>query len=159
MKIIFTIITFLTLILHNPTQSWAQNQVEKKLVVKTIHNQNFDLSALKNKVVIVVFWADWCTVCRAEIIELDSLYKKYHQQGLEIIGLNVDGDIKNAKNLSYPIAISDSASVNDFANPKTLPTIYIINKDGSVCSWLYSPEQIKIENIEKIVRLLLKGSG
>lgn len=159
MRIIFTIITFLTLILHNPTQIWAQNQVGKKLVVQTIHNQFFDLSALKNKVVIVAFWADWCSVCRAEIIQLDSLYKKYHSQGLEIIGLNVDGVTKNAENLSYPIAIFDNADENDFDNPKTLPMIYIINKNGSTNSQLSSPEQIGIRNIEKIIKSLLTSSS
>ncbi|MES2677850.1 MAG: TlpA disulfide reductase family protein [Pseudomonadota bacterium] len=141
--------------MHNSTQSWAQNQAEKILVVKTIHNQNFDLSALKNKVVIVVFWADWCSVCRAEITQLDNLYKKYHQQGLEIIGLNVDGVTKNAQNLSYPIAIFDNAAINNFDNPKTLPMIYIINKDGSNYSQLYLPEQIAINNVEKIIKSLL----
>ena len=149
------IITFSILILFSPTQSWAQ----QKLVVQTIDHQNFDLSALKNKVVIVAFWANWCTVCRAEIIELDNLYKKYHSKGLEIIGLNVDGVTKNAQNLSYPIAIFDNADENNFDNPKTLPMIYVVDKNGLVHTQLYLPEQIKIENIEKIVRLLLNDVG
>ncbi len=132
------------------------------LLVKTTSQQNFsndkhvfDLQKQKGKVVLVMFWADWCVVCRAEIIELDNLYKKYHSQGLEIIGLNVDGVTKNAQNLSYPIAISANALENNFDNPQTLPMIYVINKDGSTHSQLYLPEQIDINNIEQIIKSLL----
>ena len=113
-------ILFFTLFL-SPNQAFA-NPV---LLIKTISQQNFandknvfNLQKQKGKVALVVFWANWCLVCRAEIIELDNLYKKYHSQGLEIIGLNVDGVIKNAQNLSYPIAIFDNALENNFDNPK-----------------------------------------
>ncbi len=145
-------ILFLTLFL-----SLKQAFANPVLLVKTTNQQNFNLQKQKGKVVLVVFWADWCSVCRSEIIELDNLYKKYHSQGLEIIGLNVDGVTKNAQNLSYPIAIFDNADENNFDNPKTLPMIYVVNKDGSNHSQLYLPEQIKIGNIEKIVRLLLNN--
>ncbi len=150
-------ILFFTLFL-SPNQAFA-NPV---LLIKTISQQNFandknvfNLQKQKGKVALVVFWANWCVVCRAEIIELDNLYKKYHSQGLEIIGLNVDGVIKNAQNLSYPIAIFDNALENNFDNPKTLPMIYVINKDGSTHSQLYLPEQIDLNNIEKIIKSLL----
>ncbi|MCE3254769.1 MAG: putative thioredoxin related protein [Rickettsiaceae bacterium] len=140
------------------SQSWAQNQIQKRLVVETIDGQNFDLSKQKNKIVLVVFWASWCDVCVNEISQLEDLYKKYHDSGLEIIGLSIDGKTEKAKNLSYKIAILDEAKINDFENPKTMPVIYVIDKNGLVHDKLYLPQQIKIENVEKIIGSLLTKS-
>ena len=151
-----SVVIILSFVWIGSSQAWAKDQTAKNLIVKTIHNQIFDLSSLKNKVVVVAFWADWCSVCRVEIVQLDNLYKKYHSQGLEIIGLNVDGQTRNAADLSYPIAIADNADKNDFDDPKTLPLIYIVSKDGLVLSKLELPEEVEIGNVQKIVESLLK---
>jgi len=146
----FFIIIFFALL--NCNLAWAG----QNLLVKTIANQTFDLTKENGKVVIVFFWASWCSVCQKEIIQLDDLYKKYHQQGLEIIGLNIDGDVESAQNISYQIAINDLVEVNDFDNPRTMPTIYVIDKQGKIYTKLYQPEEIKINHIEEIVQTLLK---
>jgi thiol-disulfide isomerase/thioredoxin len=48
------------------------------------------LTELKGNVVLVVFWASWCLPSAAEIDWLDSVYNKYRDQGLRIVGINVD---------------------------------------------------------------------
>ena len=39
---------------------------------------------------LVDFWATWCGPCRREIPNLKDVYKKYHEQGFEIIGISLD---------------------------------------------------------------------
>ena len=48
-------------------------------------------SEYKGKVLILDFYATWCTPCRDSIPHLIGLQKKYEEQGLQVVGLNVGG--------------------------------------------------------------------
>lgn len=45
-------------------------------------------SEFKGKVVLLDFWATWCSPCLADIPKLKVLYEKYKSQGFEIIGMD-----------------------------------------------------------------------
>ncbi len=48
------------------------------------------LTNFKGNVVLVVFWASWCLPSAAEVEWLGSVYNKYRDRGLRIVGINVD---------------------------------------------------------------------
>ena len=50
------------------------------------------LSSLRGKVVVVDFWASWCRPCRQENPNMVRLYQDFHDKGLEILGVSLDGD-------------------------------------------------------------------
>ena len=48
------------------------------------------LYGVTSELKLVDFWASWCGPCRAEMPSMVKLYKKYHEKGLEIIGVSLD---------------------------------------------------------------------
>jgi peroxiredoxin len=49
------------------------------------------LNDIKGKATIIDFWAAWCGPCRRENPNVVKVYETYHDKGLEIIGISLDG--------------------------------------------------------------------
>lgn len=72
------------------------DRLGKPLTLKftALDGREIDLEKLKGKVVLIDFWATWCPPCVAEMPHLKSVYEKYRERGLEIVGLSLDRDRK-----------------------------------------------------------------
>jgi len=96
------------------------------------------MEALRNKVVIVDFWASWCVPCREEMPVLNRLYERYRNQGLVIVGVSVDRERSNVTDflrrnaVSFPIVHDPERQVADRYRPSTMPSSYIIDRRGIV---------------------------
>ncbi len=119
------------------------------LEVPELDGQTFNLSAQRGKVVIVNFWATWCPPCREEMPALDAFYRRYHGQGLELIGVSADRPhdrsdvIKVMQSFSYPAAMLDDANVNDFGTPNSLPMTVVVDSNGVVRAE-FTPDQAQV---------------
>lgn len=116
----------------------GMSETAPALVLTTLDGQNFDLAKLKGKVVLVNYWATWCAPCRKEMPKLDAFYRRYHSQGLEMIGISVDEARNLAKvrkvmaSLAYPGATLKSITDDGFGPPEGVPITWIIDVDGKV---------------------------
>ena len=96
------------------------------------------LSKTKGKAVLLDFWATWCGPCRESIPHLVQLYKTYHAQGFEIIGLSLDKAGKDAvhhfvqsMDIPYPIVMAPDSVVRDYG-VHGLPTTILIDREGKI---------------------------
>jgi peroxiredoxin len=54
----------------------------------TFDGRPLSLSGLKGKVVLVNFFASWCTECRLEFPDIESVYRAKRDAGFEVVGVN-----------------------------------------------------------------------
>jgi cytochrome c biogenesis protein CcmG, thiol:disulfide interchange protein DsbE len=129
------------LILANAPSAYGDSELGQPvpaLIIEELNGNTFDLAAQRGQVTIVNFWVTWCPSYRKEMLAIDAFYRRYHAQGLEMIGLSADCShdrsevAKVMQSFSYPAAMLDGAKSDGFNNPSALPVTHVVDTDGIV---------------------------
>ena len=106
--------------------------------VESAKGGSASLSKAKGKLVLLNFWATWCPPCRAEMPSIQKLWDKRKDKNFTIIAVSV-GEQKDTvtkfvadNHYSYPIFLDPSGQLGSAFNASSIPTTYIIDKDGKV---------------------------
>jgi cytochrome c biogenesis protein CcmG, thiol:disulfide interchange protein DsbE len=87
------------------------------------------------KVLVVHFWASYCN-CTEEMKAIESMYKKYGEQGFVGVAVNVGQGRKVAESfatslkLSYPVLLDDELKVAKRYGILSIPRTFIIDRKG-----------------------------
>ncbi len=101
---------------------------------------NINLADLKGRIVLINFWASWCAPCRDELPKLDELYQKYKEQGVIVLGINVDADIDQAMKflqkvpVIFPVLLDTDNQVLEQYHVEAMPTTFLIDRRGVIHS-------------------------
>jgi thiol-disulfide isomerase/thioredoxin len=131
------------------------------LIVTQLDGQEFDLARVRGKVVVVNYWASWCSPCRAEMPALDKFYQRHRGQGLVLLGLSVDEARDRAavadimRKFSYPAALAADAKANGFGPALAVPMTFVIDASGVVRARLVSGTAVTEQSLEQLVLPLL----
>jgi peroxiredoxin len=115
------------------------------------NGRSVNMKDLSNKVVIVDFWATWCSPCRQEIPHLNQLYLDNKARGLEIVGVSMDDESAAVKEflkgnrIDYPVVMGNEGVANDFGGIEGLPTKFIIDRSGKVVKKLVGYQVMELE--------------
>ena len=120
-----------------------------------------DVNQWQGKVRIINFWATWCPPCKREIPHLIELQESYGKQGLQIIGIALDGkeavnDYVNESGINYPILLGDNAiDVSEMLGNDMgiLPYTVIVDQVGDITYLRYG--EVERSTLESEIKKLL----
>ncbi len=102
---------------------------------RTIDGRKYTFDELKGKVVLVEFFASWCSACVKAIPFVSEIYEKYKGKGLFVVGLSFDSKdldaIKKSLHIEYPVGYAPEPLARHF-RVVTLPTFYIFDRNGKL---------------------------
>jgi thiol-disulfide isomerase/thioredoxin len=137
----------------------AERRLAPDFNLKDANGVDFKLSGLKNRVVLVNFWATWCGGCQEEIPWLVEFQKMYGGQGLVVVGISMDDDgwksVKpwlKEKNVNYPIVIGNQ-KLGDQYKLVGMPLTVLVDREGRIAD-LHPGLVEKAATQEKIKALL-----
>jgi cytochrome c biogenesis protein CcmG/thiol:disulfide interchange protein DsbE len=125
-------------VIENPANTNPRLAVAPNLSVTDLNGDALQTAKYKGKVVLVNFWAAWCTPCAEEVPQFIALQKKYQDQGLQVIGVSVEDDARELRNfyrkyqMNYPVVPGDIKIADAFGGVLGLPTTFVIGKDNLV---------------------------
>jgi peroxiredoxin len=105
---------------------------------KSDSGRNVRLSELRGQVVLINFWASWCSPCRQELPLLNKIYTQYRAAGFMLLAVNVDDNRKDAEamlkrlDLRFPTLFDGSKTVAKLYGVDTMPATLVIDRDGRV---------------------------
>jgi thiol-disulfide isomerase/thioredoxin len=96
------------------------------------------LDALRGKLVLVNFWASWCTPCVTEMPSIQRLADDMRDLPFTVIGVNVgEGELRvramvERLGLDFPILLDKDSAAFERLRISVLPTTYLLDGDGIV---------------------------
>ncbi len=114
--------------------------VAPAFTLETPEGEWVSLSDYQGRPVLVFLWASWCSVCKATLPGLQTVYKDFSSQGFEILAVNMTTQDTLSSAISYfqsqgytfPILIDADGLVAKEYQMHALPTSILIGPDGVV---------------------------
>jgi len=146
-------------------RSWIAFIVLSCIAAQHVHasDETPDLAQYEGKVVIVDFWASWCIPCRRSFPWLNNMHDKYADDGLVIIGVNLDLTRGDAESFleefppSFQIYFDESKELAREFDVIAMPSSYLLGRDGGLLKRHYGFKVNKQDEYEAAIVAALIG--
>lgn len=130
--------------------------------LRDVNGVSHNVQEWDGKILVINFWATWCRPCLSEIPEFIRLQEKYHDQGLQFVGIamHTADEIKDyiAKvGMNYPVLVGKDEATevakllgNRFT---VLPYTVVIDPDRRIYFIRSGP--LKYEEADAVIRSIL----
>lgn len=130
------------------------------LQMTTVAGQTVNLADYENQIVLVNFWATWCTPCRTEMPVLDAYYQAHRADGFMLLAVNAGepsgrvAEFIATQEFAFPIVLDEEGHIAaHFGGIRAMPTSFLLDEQGKVQQQFFGA--IEHETLEAVVTPLL----
>lgn len=116
----------------------ALGSIAPGFTLKSDNGKNLKLGEFRGQVVMINFWATWCSPCRQEIPHLNRLQDRYRKAGFSLLGINIDDQPRVAREMMqklgvvFPVLFDTDKRVSRLYDVGAMPSTLLIDRDGRV---------------------------
>jgi peroxiredoxin len=132
----------------------------------TLDGQRISTTELHGQVVILTFWATWCSPCREELPLLSDYLAQHADAGLKILGFGLDtrerlAEVRQvAQSLHFPVGLMSDSSAPGYGRIWRLPVSFTIDRQGRLAEdgWKEKQPAWTRERLDQVVTPLLAAA-
>ncbi|MGU9957435.1 MAG: TlpA family protein disulfide reductase [Arenicellales bacterium WSBS_2016_MAG_OTU3] len=106
--------------------------------LEDMHGVEFDIDDYKNQVVLVNFWATWCSPCIEELPTMQTVWESFDRNEFEIIAINAGETRKQVleflgkfeTRLDFRITLDEPGETFKAWKVRALPASFVVDKQG-----------------------------
>jgi cytochrome c biogenesis protein CcmG/thiol:disulfide interchange protein DsbE len=126
----------------------ATGEATEGYTITDLNGELIDLTPYRGKVVLLNYWATWCTPCLIEMPWFIDFQKQYGERGFQVIGVSLDDEgravvepwLREQKfeldgrpvALNYPIWIGNEKASQQYFAVFGLPTTLVFSREGKL---------------------------
>jgi len=125
------------------------------------NGRTISVGSFGGRLLVLNFWATWCTPCIEEVPSLDQFAKEMAGSGVVVLGVSVDKDPKayraflSRANVSFMTARDPDAKISADYGTFKVPESYIIDSKGKVVQKIIGEENWSDGRMLSYVKSLL----
>lgn len=128
------------------TIGYHPDEMAPDFALPSLDSATIHLSEFHGHVVVLNFWATWCTPCGVEMPWLAAFDRQYRAQGVRIIGVNLDdpgtsrdkiAGFARERGIAYPVLLGNNAVADAYGGIRFMPQTFFIAPDGKILSSTY----------------------
>jgi cytochrome c biogenesis protein CcmG/thiol:disulfide interchange protein DsbE len=95
---------------------------------------------LSGSPVVLNFFASWCLPCREEAPRFEAAYRKYRDEGVEFVGVNVQDRTETARRfvkefgVTFPVVVDAERKLAEQLEVYGLPQTFFIDETGALAA-------------------------
>lgn len=129
-----------------------------------LDGRRLKLADYAGKVLVLDFWATYCPPCREEISQLIELQRRYAQQGVSVVGLNVGGpddrpkvpEFVRAYRIQYTLGYPDTEMVDLYLGENdSIPQTLVFDRNGRLVKHFIGYDQSMTAELEQAIQTAL----